>query len=111
MANIELDTANRLEGVESRRQHTAVALEAISCGAPVRIDPTTGEFRNGNGTDMTEGAIYGIALKTVADGEALTALAEGVLDGFTLAGNFNAPVYLSDTDGRIADSAGTKTIY
>jgi predicted RecA/RadA family phage recombinase len=111
MADIALDTADRVEVVESRRQHTAPALEAIEAGAPVRIDPTTGKFRNGNGTDMTEGPVYGIALRSVAAGEAVTALNSGVLDGFALSGmNYNAPVYLSDTDGRIADAAGTKAI-
>lgn len=110
MANIALKTADRVEVVESRRQHTAPALEAIEAGAPVRIDPTTGKFRNGNGTDMTEGAVYGIALRSVAAGEALTALAEGVLDGFTFSQNFNAPIFVSDTDGRLEDAAGTKAI-
>lgn len=112
MANINLDTADRVEVVGiPRRQLTAPALEAIEAGAPVRFDPTTGKFRNGNATDMTEGAIYGIVPRSVAAGEAVTAIAEGVLDGYDLSGlNFNAPVYLSDTDARIADAAGTKAI-
>jgi hypothetical protein len=30
-----------------------------------------------------------------------------VLDGFTFSQAFNAAIYLSDTDGRLADAAGT----
>lgn len=111
MADIALDTADRVEVVESRRQLSCIALEAIEAGAPCRIDPTTGKARNGNGTDMTEGPVYGIALRSVAAGEAVTLLAEGILDGFDFTDqDFNEEIFLSDTDGRLADAAGTKAI-
>jgi predicted RecA/RadA family phage recombinase len=112
MANeLALDTADRVEVVQSWMQLTMPALEAIEAGAPVRLDPTTGKFRNGNGSDMTEGKFFGIALRSVAAGEAVTALRRGILDGFDLSGlNFGATVYLSDTDGSISGTAGTKAV-
>jgi predicted RecA/RadA family phage recombinase len=112
MANeIALDTADRVEVVESIQQLTLVALEAIEAGAPCRIDPTTGQARNGNGSDMTEGKYFGIATKSVAAGEPVTLLRRGILDGFDLSGlNFGATIYLSDTDGRISGTAGTKAV-
>lgn len=112
MANeLALKTANRVEVVESVQQLTLVASEAVTAGAPVRCNNTTGQFQNGNGSDMTEGKVYGIATKTVAAGEPLTAIRRGILDGFDLSGlNYWATVYLSDTDGRISGTAGTKAV-
>lgn len=110
MADISLDTADRVEVVESRRQLTCIATEAIEAGAPVRFH-TDGKGTNAKGTDTTEMLVWGIALKSVAAGEPVTLLAEGILDGFDLSGlAYNAPVFLSDTDGRLADAAGTKAI-
>jgi len=89
-------------------QWTVPAAEAISAGNAVRFDATTGKFTKANGTDATEANLYGIATRTVAAGEALTAVRRGVLDGFAISAlNFGAPIYLSDTDGLLADSAGT----
>lgn len=106
MALIAVATANRVEVVESIIQKTLVAAEAILAGAPVRID-TTGKFTNANGTTTTENRIYGIATRTVAAGEALTAIRKGVLDGFTFSQAYDAIIYLADTDGRLGDAAGT----
>jgi hypothetical protein len=106
MANIALKTADRIEVVESIIQTTLPAAEAITAGAPVRID-SSGNFTNANGTTSTEADAYGIATRTRQAGEALTAIRKGVLDGFTFSQAFNAAIYLSDTDGRLADAAGT----
>lgn len=110
MTNLALTTAGYIHVVESLEQATLPALEAILAGAPVRIG-TTGKFQNGNGTDATEAGLYGIALRSVAAGESLTALKHGVLDGYALAAlAYNAKVYLSDTDGTLADAAGTVSL-
>ena len=106
MANIELTTADKVEVVESFIQATLPAAEAITAGAGVRID-TAGKFTNGNGTSATENDLYGIAVKTVAAGETVTAIRKGVLDGFVFSQAYNAKIYASDTDGRLADAAGT----
>lgn len=106
MADIALITASRVEIVESIHQATLVAAEAITAGAPVRQD-TAGKFTNSNGTTTTEAAIYGIATETVTAGLPLTAIRRGVLDGFTFTQAYGASIFLSDTDGRLADAAGT----
>ena len=107
MANIALTTANRVSIVGLPViQLTLPAAEAIAAGNAVRID-TTGKFTKANGTTTTENRIYGIAVETVAAGFPVTAIRKGVMDGFVLAGAYDSPVYLSDTDGTIADSAGT----
>jgi hypothetical protein len=106
MADIAVATAGKIEVVQSHKQLTCPAAEAIVAGAPVRID-TAGKFTNANGTTTTENRIWGIALRSVAAGEALTALRNGILDGFTFSQAYDAIIYLSDTDGRLADAAGT----
>lgn len=108
MADISVVTANKVEVVQSIEQLTLPAAEAISAGAPVRLDTSTGRFTKANGTTAAEARIFGIATRTVQAGEALTALRKGIMDGFNLADlAYDAAVYLSDTDGRLADAAGT----
>lgn len=108
MTAIALITANRVEVVDSIRQMTLPAAEAITAGAPVRLDTSSGKFTNSNGTTAPEARIWGIATRTVVAGEALTAIRNGVMDGFDLSGmNYDATVYLSDTDGRLDTAAGT----
>lgn len=107
MALIAVTTANKVHVVESIEQLTLPAAEAIVAGAIVRID-TDGKFTNGNGTSTTENRIYGVATKSVIAGQPVTAIAKGVLDGFTLTSQaYDAILYASDTDGRIGDAAGT----
>jgi hypothetical protein len=106
MADIAVAVAGKIDVVESIEQDTKPAAEAIVAGAPVRID-TSGLFTNANGTTTTENRVYGIATGSVAAGLPVTAIRKGVLDGFTFSQAFDAPIYLSDTDGRLADAAGT----
>jgi len=108
MALIALTTADKVEVVASIEQHTAPAAEAIVAGAPVRLDTTTAAFTNANGTNAAEARIYGIATRSVQAGEAVTAIRKGVMDGFALGGQaYDLPIFLSDTDGRLGDVAGT----
>ncbi len=108
MTDIALVTANKVEIVESIEQMTLTAAEAITAGMAVRLDTSTGKFTKANGSSTTENRIYGIATKTVAAGMPVTAVRQGVMDGWDLSGlNYDAVVYLSDTDGRLGDSAGT----
>lgn len=106
MALIAVATANKISVVESIHQMTLPATEAILAGSPVRIH-TDGKFTNAKGTDTTENDVWGIATVTAAAGEPVTAVRRGVLDGFTFSQAYNAPIYISDTDGRLGDAAGT----
>ena len=108
MTDIALVTANQVETVESIEQMTLPAGEAITAGMAVRLDTTTGKFTKANGSTAPEARIYGIATKTVASGMPVTAIRQGVMDGWDLSGlAYDAVVYLSDTDGRLGDAAGT----
>ena len=107
MALIAVAVAGKIEVVESDRQMTLPAEEAIVAGAPVRIDTTSGKFTNSNGTTAGEARVWGIALASVAANEYVTAVRRGVLDGFTFTQAYDAAIYVSDTDGRLGDAAGT----
>ena len=111
MADISLITANKVEVVESIEQMTLPAAEAITAGMPVRLDTSSGKFTAANATGAAEARIYGIATKTAAAGMPVTAIRQGVMDGFDLSGlNYDAAVYLSNTDGRLADANGTVNV-
>lgn len=111
MADIALVTADKIEVVESIIQMTLPAAEAITAGMAVRLDTTSGKFTKANGSAAGEARIWGIATKTVASGMPVTAIRKGVMDGWDLSGlNYDAAVYLSDTDGRLADANGTVNV-
>lgn len=107
MADIAVATAGTIHIVRSNKQFTTVAAETIAAGAPVRFDTSTGKFTNSNGTTAPEARIYGIATASVVANQPLTAIRNGILDGFTFTQAYDAAIYLSDTDGRLADAAGT----
>jgi hypothetical protein len=107
MANIAVATAGRIHIVESIQQKTLPAAEAIVAGAPVRIDTSAGTFTNANGSSASEARVWGIATRSVSAGEAVTVVRRGTLDGFTFSQAYDAAIYLSDTDGRLGDTAGT----
>lgn len=111
MANIAL-VADSTGGVmESIQQTTSPCAEDIPPRSPVRFD-ANGKFTLANGTDATEANLYGISsnVKTVKAGFPVTAIRRGVLDGFDFTQAYGAAIYLSDTDGRLADDAGTVSV-
>lgn len=107
MANLALTTAARVRVVESFEQMTLPCAEAVIAGQAVRIDTTTGKFTLANGSSAGEARIYGIATQSQAAGLAVTAIRRGVLDGYAITQAYDAAIYLSDTDGMLADAAGT----
>lgn len=112
MANeIALTTADRVEIVESIIQMTLPAAEAITAGMAVRLDTTNGKWTKANGTGAAEARMWGVATRTVAAGAPVTAIRKGVMDGWDLSAlDYDAAVYLSDTDGRLSTVAGSTSV-
>ena len=113
MADLTLLTANKLEVVESIEQMTLPTAEVCSPGQAVRLDTSTGKWTKSNGSSAGEARIYGLVVGGVANvaGMPVTAIRQGVIDGYDLSGlAYDAPVYLSDTDGALADAAGTVSV-
>lgn len=109
MAAITLSQTARVSVVESIHQMTLPAAEAITPGAPVRLDTTSGKFTASNGTTAAEARVWGIAvgMHVIPAGMPVTAVRRGVLDGYAFSQAYDAAIYLSDTDATLADAAGT----
>ena len=111
MATLTISASNvRVVTRNSEHQHTAPAGEAFNAGQYIRWNTSTGKFELGNATSSGEVGDGFIAERTAAVGDPATGLKGPViLDvGDALSSlNYGASVYLSDTDGTLADAAGT----
>lgn len=108
MTNLALVTAGKAHVVEAETQMTLPLGESLAVGDAVRLDTSTGKWTGANGSSTTENRIYGILVSKDGAGAVGTALRKGVIDGFDLSSlNYDAAVYLSDTDKKLADAAGT----
>ena len=90
-------------------QHTAPAVEVIAAGQYIRWS-SAGKFELGNGSSAGEVGDGYLAEKDAAVGEAVTGLkGPTLLDvGDALSGMaYGDSVFLSDTDGTLATTAGT----
>jgi predicted RecA/RadA family phage recombinase len=89
-----------------------VAAADIEAGQPVYID-SNGKVNLADADDAAAEQFRGIALKSVAAGQAVSVLHRGVISG-TGSGvtglAYDASVYVSDTAGELADAAGTTSL-
>lgn len=94
-----------------RQTMTLPAAEAITAGAPVRLVPSStgaGRWTNAKATAYDEADAWGLATRTAVAGETITAVRRGIVDGLDVSSlDYGAIVFLSDTDGRVADAHGT----
>lgn len=104
-------TAAQIGVVDPHKSHikSYIAAAAITRGQAVYVD-SAGKVNlcDGNGSGTKQ--FRGIALKTVAAGEATDVLQEGELYGYTLAGAYDSLVYVGDVAGELADAAGSTAI-
>lgn len=111
MANLTIAASDvRVVKRGDEHQHTAPAGEVIVAGQYIRQDPSTGKFVLGNATSSAEVGDGYIAENNGAIGDPVTGhKMPVVLDvGNALSGlDYGASVFLSNTDGTLADGAGT----
>lgn len=82
-----------------------IAAEAITKGQAVFQD-TAGKAALADANAAGEAQFRGLALSTVAAGQPVSILVEGEVAGFTLTAlAYDAPVFLSDNPGALADAA------
>lgn len=108
MTNLSITTVRIVESID---QFDAPSNEVFGY-EPVRLH-TDGTVTPANGTDATESNFAGFAtVESDRVGQAITVIRDGLLDvGNALSAlAFGAAVYLSDTDGTLADSAGTVSV-
>lgn len=111
MANLSLVTTGKLNVVESFIQMTLPLGESLAVGDAVRLDTSTGKWTGANGSSSGEARVWGVLVSKDAAGAVGTALRKGVVDGFDLASlAYDAPIYLSDTDKKLGDAAGTVSV-
>ena len=107
MASIAVTTAGSIHVVEAREQMTLPAAAALLAGDTVSID-SDGKFVKGDadGAGLLS-SIYGVATRSVAAGEAVTAVRRGVLSGYTFGSTaYWTAVLAADTAGEITVTAG-----
>jgi len=106
MANL---TISRCRPVQVYRQFTGPLAEAVSEGEYCRLNTGSGMIEKGNATNAAESRDGGIAINSGVARQAITVVADGIVDvGDALnALAYDADVFLSDTDGKFADAAGT----
>jgi hypothetical protein len=106
-------TVGDVVAVKIESQITAPANEAITKGDVVRYNTTTGMLTPANATTDAEARAVGIAITAATQAnETITVVRRGLLDLgdiFTSA-NYDDDVYLSDTDGVMATTAGSATV-
>lgn len=87
-----------------------IAAAAITAGQPVYID-SNGKAGVGDANDAAADQFRGIALNDASAGGAVSVLIRGAVYGFTISGlAYDAEVFVSNTAGSLADSAGGTTL-
>jgi hypothetical protein len=112
MTNLTI-TASAVALVKDFESVTLPVDEAVTAGQAGRLATATGKLTKANGTAAGEARAVGVFVRSSRFvGEAVTLVKRGILDlGAALDGlDYDAIVYLSDTDGTLADSAGTVSI-
>lgn len=87
-----------------------VAAAAITAGQAVYLTSSgTVNLADANGSGTLQ--FRGIALQTVGTGQGVSVLKRGHCSGFTVSSvAYDAPLYVSNTAGALADAAGGTTI-
>ena len=82
----------------------------LTAGQFGRQNTSTGKVELGKATSQAEGLGGGVALKSGTVGRTISILIQGTLNlGNALSAvAYGAPIYLSDTDGKLATAEGTK---
>ncbi len=107
MADLVITTCRPVKVIE---QITAPAAEVVTAGTYVRQSTTTGKLEKGNGTIAAEAKVGGIAIQSAETTNlTITAVTKGWVDvGDALSAvDYDADVFLSNTDGVLATTAGT----
>ena len=108
MTVLALVTTGKANVAEAQIRKTLPLGETLVVGDAVRQDTSTGKWTGANGTTTTENRIWGVLVSVDEAGAVGTAIRSGLIDGFDLSGmNYDAPVYLSDTNKKLDTAAGT----
>ena len=90
---------------------TGPEAETLAAGQYARLNTSSGKIEKGKGTTTAEIRKGGIVVKREADGM-VTLLRKGTVDvGDALSAlTYDDDIFVSDTDGTFADTAGSETL-
>lgn len=89
---------------------SAICAETITAGAPLFVN-TSGKVELADANAAGEQQARYLALEGGGSGQAISVLKEGHVYGFTLTSQaYDAPIFVSDTVGKLADAAGTLSV-
>lgn len=111
MADIAL-TAARIDAVKPEISEIVdVTLAATVTRGQALYLTSAGTYGVADANDSGKEQFRGIALRGGAAGETIPMLKRGPVAGFTLTSQaYDAPIYLSNTAGALADAAGGMTV-
>lgn len=108
MANLTVTPANVKVAVYFEQMPDGPVDEAVNAGQPVRYNTTTGRYTLANGSSAAEARVIGVAVTTAgAPGLTISVVRKALVELGGISQAYDAAIYLSDTDGTLADSAGT----
>ena len=113
MANEIVVTAAKVSVIDPEKSiiKSYIAGATITKGQAVYCVTATGKAGLATAAAASNLAQFrGIALCGAGAGQAVDVLEQGELAGFTLAGNYDALVYLHDTAGVLSTAVGTVTV-
>lgn len=91
--------------------YSVVLAEAMTQGQASYLVATTGKYGIADANAAGKQQFRGIVLESGGAGQGVGLLKRGAVWGYDLSGlNYDAPVYLSDTAGALADAAGTMSV-
>lgn len=109
MSDLSAVTPLRVAVVHAIEILEAPAVEVLAAGVYARLATGTGKLELGNDTDAAEGRKGGIVIESAIVGQTASILRRGTIDvGDVLGGlDYDADVYLSDTDGLLGTASGS----
>lgn len=110
MTDIALVTGRTLDYTHAEKADVKdfIQAEALVVGDLV-YQTTAGKAAKADANASGKEQVRGIVVRKT--GNVVSVLRKGYLTGLDLSGlNYDAPVYLSDTAGKLADAAGTMTV-
>jgi hypothetical protein len=108
MTAIALTAANIARNMDTKTR-SYIAAETITAGQAVyKLDAGTVGVADANASGKQQ--YRGIAINGGSAGDAIMVAYFGSVDGFTLTGNVDTLIYLSDTAGGLDTAAGTMTV-
>lgn len=111
MADLTIDPT-LVAVVRAYKELTGPLEETVAVGQMVRFSTTTGKFTKANASSAAEARVKGMLISKNGAGSVGTVLVDGIVelgaavDGLT----YDDDVFLSDTDGVLADGAGTVSV-